>query len=82
MQYYVITFPGSHEGYVVEMNTEDIWSNENPGGWTYNQICGSHGNIHGEYSTREKAEEVLDKWLECDSKEKGTYCYAHNPNPA
>lgn len=70
---------GAHSGYIEKMDADDIWCNENPHGWTYQHVCGSHGHIIAECDTREEAQSALDAFLECDSVEKGRYCYTHNP---
>jgi len=69
----------AHSGFVTEEFAEDIWSSDNPGGWTYQHVCGSHGTAIGEFTTRKEAEECLREFLKCDSVDNGTYCYSHNP---
>ena len=70
----------AHNGYIREMDADDVWCNENPSGWTYQDVTGAHGHILGEFDTEEEAQEVLDNFLQCDSVETGRYCYTHNPS--
>ncbi len=70
----------AHNGYVEERDADDCWCNENENGWTDQDVCGAHGHILAECDTPEEAEAELDTFLECDSVEKGTYCYTHNPH--
>lgn len=50
-------------------------------GWTYQQITGSHGSVLYEGDSEEEARDKLAAYLECDSMERGEYCYSHNPCP-
>jgi len=78
--FFAVGDAAAHSGYLEERNTDDGWCNENPQGWTYQDVCGAHGHILAECDTREEAQAELDSFLECDSIENGTYCYTHNPH--
>lgn len=67
-----------HSGHLAERDSDSIWCNENPSGWTYQDITGAHGDVLYEGPSKEEAQSALDKWLECDAEAKGTYCYTHN----
>ena len=77
--YFVVGNIAAHSGYIAMEDENDIWCNKNPEGWTYQDVTGPHGTILGLYETREEAQKELDKYMECDSVENGTYCYTHNP---
>lgn len=79
MKYYVVINVPEHSGYLVEMDPDEIWSGMNPGGWTYQDICGSHGNVMFQTFDEEEAKETLEKYLDCDKAKRGEYCYTHNP---
>lgn len=81
IKFMVIGDIGAHDGFVMEVDYDDIWqANENEGGWTYQQVEGPHGTRLGEYDTREDADAHLADWLKCDAVEQGRYCYIHNPS--
>ncbi|MCP4394889.1 MAG: hypothetical protein GY804_11585 [Alphaproteobacteria bacterium] len=78
IKFLVIINNGEHSGSVAKVDMDEIWSNDNPHGWTYQYICGPHGSVLGEHESRKVAQTELDKYLECDAAEKGRYCYSHN----
>jgi hypothetical protein len=78
MEYIVIGNIGKHNGWIEEVDPATIWSGSNPNGWTYQQLCGSHGTVLGEYQTEAEAQERLNEWLQCPAAERGDYCYTHN----
>lgn len=78
MSYIVIGNIGAHDGWIEEADPANIWSGENPNGWTYQQLCGSHGTVLGEYTTHSEAQTHLSDWLRCPAAERGDYCYTHN----
>lgn len=79
--YYAIINQGEHNGRIIQMDENDIWTGDNPNGWTYQGICGPHGQVLAENEDRSKVEATLNEWLKCDSVETGHYCYTHNPKP-
>ncbi len=72
----------AHEGHITSEWADNVWGSGHESGWTYQEVTGAHGRVLYEGPDEEEARAVLAKWLECDSPEKGTYCYAHNPRPA
>ena len=77
--YLVIVNRAAHDGYIQKVNMDNSWSNENPHGWTYQQICGSHGQVWCETESESEAKNELAEYLKCDSVETGKYCFTHNP---
>lgn len=75
----VIGDVGAHEGRVVEVDLDDARTDENPGGWTYQELTGAHGAVLSEHAAPEAAAAALEGWERCDAREKGQYCYSHNP---
>lgn len=63
----------AHDGHVDSYRPEDLWSNENPGGVTFQELEGNFGQILDEFDNPEDARDYLDEWLECDNE----YCYTH-----
>ena len=78
--YIVVGNTAEHSGYIDKRDDDDCWCNENPQGWTNQDVTGPHGHILAECDTKKEAKAELDSFLECDSVEKGTYCYTHNPH--
>lgn len=64
--YYLLTNEAEHSGRVVEARERDIWTPENPDGWTFQQIGDAHETCVGEYRHSEVAERALGRYLECD----------------
>lgn len=81
MTFLVITNTAEHSGLVAQKDQKDIWSNNNPSGWTYQEVAGTFGTVYLETEDENEAYSALEDWLECDSVENGTYCYTHNPTP-
>ena len=71
-KYIVIGNVAAHDGWVSEVDPDDD-------SWTYQQLIGAHGTVLDEKETKGEADQVLAQWLTCDSVERGTYCYTHNP---
>ena len=46
--FFAVGDAAAHSGYLEERNTDDGWCNENPQGWTYQDVCGAHGHILAE----------------------------------
>lgn len=80
-KYFVIKNRGEHSAHIQTVDMDDIWSNSNPGGWTYQDISGPHGHADGPYDDLATAEEEMKDWLKCPRAEAGEYCYTHNPYP-
>lgn len=59
----------AHDGSVFSVIGDD---------WTYQELCGSHGTVLYEGPSEAEARRILAEWLQCDSVDKGTYCYTHN----
>ena len=76
-EYYVVKDRPAHEGYVAHIPEKSWWSTTNPDGVTEQSLGGC---VTGPFFKHE-AEKRLAEYLECDSVEEGTYCYAHNPYP-
>jgi hypothetical protein len=71
--WFVVGNVGEHSGFVTSRYVDDSWTNENPNGWTFQGVTGSHGTIISEWTTEAAARAHLDKWLECDDER----CYSH-----
>lgn len=69
-----------HSGFVTSRSADDGWTPENESGWTYQEVCGSHGTVLHEGDGEDDARKILDAWLVCDAPERGIYCYTHNPH--
>ncbi len=69
-----------HSGFVTQLDRADIWTSDNPGGWTYQDACGSHGTVLGEFDTEAEARSCLREFLVCPAAAVGSYCYTHNPS--
>ena len=78
--YIAVGNTAEHSGYIEERDADDVWRNGNEHGWTNQDVTGAYGFILAECETRKEAQKELDSFLECDSVEKGTYCYTHNPH--
>lgn len=65
----------AHTGHVAEVDTDDPY-------WNYQQLTGAHGTVLHECNDGAEADRILTDWLKCDSVERGTYCYTHNPTGA
>lgn len=76
-QFIVVVDDAAHDGFIEEVDLDDIWTGDNPEGWTWQDICGP-GSIHGKHDTREGAEKSLEEYLVCSAAEEGRYCYTHN----
>ena len=63
---------GAHDGFVTSRVTADIWTGQNPGGWTYQDVTGAHGTILHE-GTENECRTKLDSWLQCSDDR----CYTH-----
>lgn len=50
------------------------------GGWTYQDITGSHGTVIYEGPSEADAEKARAEFMKCDAQENGAYCYTHNPH--
>ena len=61
-----------HSGHVTSVDADRDWTYQG-------DVTGAHGTVLYEGRDEAKARAVLDEWLVCDSSEKGTYCYTHNP---
>lgn len=46
-------------GGIEKVDRGDIWTNENPNGWTYQDIGDIHDTCQGVYSTLKEAETIL-----------------------
>ena len=79
IKYLVIVNNAEHSGFTPKVDFDTSWSNENPYRWTYQDITGPYGTVMNECDTISEAQELLNKYLECDAKEKDRYCYTHNP---
>lgn len=71
--YFVVGNIAEHSGFVTSREDSDVWTNENPSGWTYQEVTGAHGRILDERPTQEEADQVLSDWLRCDDDR----CYSH-----
>ncbi len=79
-KYFVVVNRAEHSGFIEKMDMDKVWrSNVQEDGWTNQDVTGQYGSIRGEYDTLGEAQEELATYLRCDSVEKGTYCYTHNP---
>lgn len=78
--YVVVGETAAHDGGIGYMDPDDRWSNDNPGGWTYQDVCGAHGHVLLETEDKEEADRALAEWLQCPAAERGDYCYTHNPD--
>ena len=74
-RWFVVGNIAAHTGHIVEFHMDDMYD------YFYQDAKGSHGTALGEYATMEEAKQCLASFLQCDSVERGTYCYNHNPNP-
>ena len=63
---------GAHDGFVTSRVVADIWTGQNPGGWTYQDVAGAHGTILHE-GTEIECQAKLDSWLRCSDDR----CYTH-----
>lgn len=79
IKYAVVCNIGEHSGYVTKVELDDIWTGENPEGWTEQQLSGPHGHVAGYYASKDEACAILDEFLVCDAVQTGRYCYSHNP---
>ena len=68
----------AHDGFITPRWAPDIWTPENPSGWTYQDVTGAHGTILHEGRSAAEAQAVLDGWLDCPATRAGRY-YTHNP---
>lgn len=78
-KYFVIVNRAEHSGYVAKVDMDKIWNNQNPDGWTYQDLTGPYGQVWEECDTSSEADKVLGDYLKCDAAERGEYCYTHNP---
>ena len=46
-------------GGIEEVDLDDIWTNENPSGWTYQHIGDIHDTYQDDFPTRQEAEKCL-----------------------
>jgi len=80
--YITVINKGTHSGYVAgPFLRAQMWSNQNPHGLTYQDICGPHGQVLVEGHISE-CEQALKKWLDCPRARAGQYCYTHNRDGA
>jgi len=77
----VIAKRAEHSAHVVVENLDDIWTPNNPAGWTYQELTGAYGDVLGEFESEEDANALYDLYMQCDAIENNRYCYTHNPNP-
>ncbi len=59
----VVVNVAARTGSVVQMERDDIFSGDNPGGWTDQDVTGSHETILGSFDTLGAANECLREWL-------------------
>lgn len=77
--YFVVINRAEHSGFMAEEESSDVRTRDNEWGWTNQSVEGGYGHIYHECTDKSEAQGVLDRYLECDSVENGTYCYSHNP---
>lgn len=63
---------GAHDGFVTSRIASDIWTGQNLGGWTYQNVTGAHGTILHE-GTEDECRTKLNSWLQCSNDR----CYTH-----
>ena len=76
--YFAVGDAAEHSGSVVAKVSSDMWTPENPGGWTMGAVERG-GRIMYEGPDESAARAALDAFLACDAAERGVYCYEHNP---
>lgn len=77
-KHFVIKNRAAHSAFIATVDMDDMRSDDNRDGWTYQQISGPHGNADGPYDTLTEAKAVMKEWLVCPRAERGEYCYTHN----
>lgn len=77
-KYFVVVNYAAHSGYTVMVDMDDIWGNDNPDGWTYQDLTAPYGSILLEADTQDEADRALDEYLVCDAAKNGRYCFTHN----
>lgn len=78
MIYFAVGDVAEHSGSITARSASDMWTPDNPGGWTMGAISRS-GRILYEGPDEDEAQHALDAFLECDAAVRGVYCYSHNP---
>jgi hypothetical protein len=76
--YFAVGDVAEHSGSVTSKDASDMWTPENPGGWTLGGVQRG-GRILYEGPSERDAHAALDAFLVCDAAERGVYCYSHNP---
>lgn len=62
----------AHDGFVTSRVATDVWTGQNPSGWTHQDVTGAHGTILHE-GTEDECRAKLDTWLQCSDDR----CYSH-----
>jgi len=61
--WFAVANVAANEAFVTSRLDANIWSNDNPTGWTYQEVRGFGGTILGEFDTQPEAEAAVDTWL-------------------